>query len=117
MVETPTSKSTNRTKLLSKFGLGCAAIFALVFLALVFLFIPAVKEATVRGKRAKAMTDIWALETGINAYISNYKTFPISSQLSSNAAADFTFGTFDTSAAALGIASDAAYRANNSEVM
>src|SRR4051812_46899334 len=105
MVDHSTSKSTNRPKLRLKWGLGCAAIFVLIFLGFAFLMMPALNGTRIKAKRAEAKTEIWSLEAAINAYISNYNRFPVSARLSSsNGVADFTFGTFATSASASGIA-------------
>ena len=55
--------------------------------------------------------------SAITAYQTAYRRFPLPSNLATNSTSDFTFGTFGTSVASIGITNANGYQANNSDVM
>ena len=57
------------------------------------------------------------IKSAIDFYDAIYNRFPISTNIPATAASDFTFGTFNTSAAMIGITNASGYQANNSEIM
>lgn len=69
------------------------------------------------NRKAKTRTEINGLFVAINYYETVYGHLPASSKLATNTSSDFTFGTFNTSAAALGITNATGYQANNADVM
>lgn len=61
--------------------------------------------------------EISSIVAAIQQYETAYSRLPVSANLATNNSSDFTFGTFGTSAAAIGITNANGYQANNSEVM
>lgn len=65
----------------------------------------------------KAKAELSGIVSAIRIYQTAYSRFPVPAKLATNDSSDFTFGTFGTSAAAVGITNASGYQANNSEIM
>jgi len=67
------------------------------------------------ARKIRARVEMSNIATAISNYFATYGRLPISGP--TNAASDFTFGTFETAASAIGITNASGRQANNSEVM
>jgi len=70
-----------------------------------------------RSRAAEARWQLQQLELAIRQYKEEYGRFPIPTNISNVNSNDFTFGTWNTSVAALGITNATGRQANNSEII
>ena len=98
------------------FGLLSILILAIIALVSSWL-LPPIRSAKRLALNSRAKTEMASLVAAITSYQTAYGLFPLPSNLPTNSTSDFTFGTFGTSAAAIGITNPAGYQANNSDLM
>lgn len=82
---------------------------------LVAMLFPA-RHSRMRPERPQAMTDMSNLITAISSYDSEYRRWPVSTNVELSGMTDFTFGTVGTGAATI-ITNGGILEANNSEVL
>jgi type II secretory pathway pseudopilin PulG len=108
---------TNQKK--SPFERSVELILSIIIILLIlgaFVFPPIHRDAR-RARVAKTKVEMNSILSAITAYQSTYGRFPVPPNLATNNSSDFAFGTFNTSAASIGITNASGYQANNSDVM
>jgi hypothetical protein len=93
-------------------------IFVAIILAIfLVVFSSVVKNAHVHPPGSRTRNEMQNLIFAIQQYETTYSRFPLPPGVTQGTNADFTFGTFNTSKASLGITNASGYQANNSELM
>ena len=109
-------QKANPWKTLYKFAFRLT-LGILILLILACWLLPPIYRARRLALYARSRSEMSVLISAIVIYQGTYGRYPVSSNLANSVCSDFTFGTFGTSAAAIGITNARGYQANNSEVM
>ncbi len=111
------NSKTNQKKSLFQRSIELIIAFIIIILIIASFALPPIHHDARRARFGRAKVEMNGIIAAITAYQTAYGHFPLPSNLATNTPFDFTFGTFGTSAAAMGITNAKGYQANNSEVM